>query len=54
MIEIAQDLASTGAVDLFSVSGGSGASRLATGYFVPPDALPEGCLLYTSPSPRDS
>ena len=42
MIEIAQDLASTGAVDLFSVSGGSGASRLATGYFVPPDSLPEG------------
>ena len=42
MIEIARDLASTGAVDLFSVSGGSGASRLATGYFVPPDALPEG------------
>jgi 2,4-dienoyl-CoA reductase-like NADH-dependent reductase (Old Yellow Enzyme family) len=42
MIEIAQSIASTGAVDLFSVSGGSGASRLATGYFVPPDALPEG------------
>ena len=42
MIEIAQSIASTGAVDLFSVSGGSGASRLATGYFVPGDALPEG------------
>ncbi|HEX7347435.1 MAG TPA: FAD-dependent oxidoreductase, partial [Candidatus Limnocylindrales bacterium] len=42
MIEIAQSIASTGAVDVFSVSGGSGASRLATGYFVPGDALPEG------------
>lgn len=42
LIEIAQSIASTGAVDLFSVSGGSGASRLATGYFVPGDALPEG------------
>ncbi|HEV8699596.1 MAG TPA: NAD(P)-binding protein, partial [Candidatus Limnocylindrales bacterium] len=42
MIEIARDLASTGAVDLFSVSGGTGATRLATGYFVPGDALPEG------------
>jgi 2,4-dienoyl-CoA reductase-like NADH-dependent reductase (Old Yellow Enzyme family) len=42
MIEIARSIAATGAVDLFSVSGGSGASRLATGYFVPPDALPEG------------
>jgi hypothetical protein len=35
-------LASTGAVDLFSVSGGTGASRLSTGYFVPGDMLPEG------------
>ncbi len=42
MIEIAQSLASTGAVDLFSVSGGTGATRLSTGYFVPGDALPEG------------
>jgi len=42
MIEVAKSIAATGAVDLFSVSGGSGASRLATGYFVPPDALPEG------------
>jgi 2,4-dienoyl-CoA reductase-like NADH-dependent reductase (Old Yellow Enzyme family) len=42
MIEIARSVASTGAVDLFSVSGGSGASRMATGYFVPGDALPEG------------
>jgi hypothetical protein len=42
MIEIARSLASTGAVDLFSVSGGTGATRLATGYFVPGDALPEG------------
>ncbi len=42
MIEIAQSLASTGAIDLFSVSGGTGATRLSTGYFVPGDALPEG------------
>ena len=42
MIEIARVLASTGAVDLFSVSGGTGASRLSTGYFVPGDMLPEG------------
>src|SRR6186997_796698 len=42
MIEIARMLASTGAVDLFSVSGGTGASRLSTGYFVPGDMLPEG------------
>ena len=42
MIEIAQSLASTGAVDLFSVSGGTGATRLSTGYFVPGDTLPEG------------
>ena len=42
MIEIAQSLASTGAVDLFSVSGGTGATRLSTGYFVPGDMLPEG------------
>ena len=40
MIEIARSLASTGAVDLFSVSGGTGATRLATGYFVPGDMLP--------------
>jgi hypothetical protein len=42
LIEIARMLASTGAVDLFSVSGGTGASRLSTGYFVPGDMLPEG------------
>jgi dimethylglycine catabolism A len=42
MIEIAQSLASTGAVDMFSVSGGTGATRLSTGYFVPGDMLPEG------------
>ena len=42
MIEIARNLAATGAVDLFSVSGGTGATRLSTGYFVPGDALPEG------------
>ncbi|HET9613192.1 MAG TPA: NAD(P)-binding protein [Candidatus Limnocylindrales bacterium] len=42
MIEIARNLAATGAIDLFSVSGGTGATRLSTGYFVPGDALPEG------------
>lgn len=42
MIEIARSLVSTGAIDLFSVSGGTGATRLSTGYFVPGDALPEG------------
>jgi len=42
MIEIARSLATTGAVDLFSVSGGTGATRLSTAYFVPGDLLPEG------------
>ena len=42
MIGIARSLASTGTVDLFSVSGGTGATRLSTGYFVPGDKLPEG------------
>jgi 2,4-dienoyl-CoA reductase-like NADH-dependent reductase (Old Yellow Enzyme family)/threonine dehydrogenase-like Zn-dependent dehydrogenase len=42
LIEIARIFAATGAVDLFSVSGGTGATRLATAYFVPPDELPEG------------
>ncbi|MEP6639537.1 MAG: NAD(P)-binding protein [Chloroflexota bacterium] len=42
MIEIARSVASTGAVDLFSVSGGTGATRLATGFFVPGDMLPMG------------
>jgi len=42
MIEIARSLAATGAVDLFSVSGGTGATRLTTGYFVPGDMLPDG------------
>jgi 2,4-dienoyl-CoA reductase-like NADH-dependent reductase (Old Yellow Enzyme family) len=42
MIEIARSLASTGAIDLFSVSGGTGATRMSVGYFVPGDALPEG------------
>jgi 2,4-dienoyl-CoA reductase-like NADH-dependent reductase (Old Yellow Enzyme family) len=42
MIEIARSLTSTEAVDLFSVSGGTGATRLSTGYFVPGDMLPEG------------
>ncbi|MDA0169609.1 NAD(P)-binding protein [Solirubrobacter taibaiensis] len=42
MIEVAQSLASTGAIDVLSVSGGTGASRLSTAYFVPGDQLPEG------------
>ena len=42
MIEIARSLTSAGAVDLISVSGGTGATRLGTAYFVPGDELPEG------------
>jgi 2,4-dienoyl-CoA reductase-like NADH-dependent reductase (Old Yellow Enzyme family) len=42
LIELARSLASTGAIDVFSVSGGTGASRLSTAYFVPGDELPEG------------
>ena len=43
MIEIARSLASTGAVDLFSVSGGTGATRLADRLLrAAGDALPEG------------
>jgi len=42
MIEIATSLASTGAIDIFSVSAGTGATRLSSAYFVPPDELPEG------------
>jgi 2,4-dienoyl-CoA reductase-like NADH-dependent reductase (Old Yellow Enzyme family) len=42
LIEIGRAFAATGAVDLISVSGGTGATRLSTGYFVPPDELPEG------------
>jgi hypothetical protein len=42
MIDVARSLASTGAIDLFSVSGGTGATRLSTAYFVPGDELPEG------------
>ena len=42
MIEIARSLTASGAVDLISVSGGTGATRLATAYFVPGDELPEG------------
>src|SRR5262249_44938328 len=34
--------AASGAIDLFSVSGGTGATRLTTAYFVPGDELPEG------------
>src|SRR3954451_10499261 len=42
LIEVARSLAATGAIDLFSVSGGTGATRLSTAYFVPGDQLPEG------------
>jgi 2,4-dienoyl-CoA reductase-like NADH-dependent reductase (Old Yellow Enzyme family) len=42
LIEVARSLAATGAIDVFSVSGGTGASRLSTAYFVPGDELPEG------------
>jgi len=42
LIEVARSLAATGAIDLFSVSGGTGATRLSTAYFVPGDGLPEG------------
>jgi 2,4-dienoyl-CoA reductase-like NADH-dependent reductase (Old Yellow Enzyme family) len=42
MIEIARSLTATGAVDLISVSGGTGSTRLGTAHFVPPDELPEG------------
>lgn len=42
MIEIARSLTASGAVDLVSVSGGTGATRLGTAHFVPGDELPEG------------
>jgi len=42
LIEVARSLAATGAIDLFSVSGGTGATRMSTAYFVPGDELPEG------------
>jgi 2,4-dienoyl-CoA reductase-like NADH-dependent reductase (Old Yellow Enzyme family) len=42
LIEVARSLAATGAIDVFSLSGGTGASRLSTAYFVPGDQLPEG------------
>ena len=42
LIEVARSLAASGAIDLFSVSGGTGATRLSTAYFVPGDELPEG------------
>ena len=42
LIEVARSLASTGAIDVFSVSGGTGATRLSTAYFAPGDELPEG------------
>ncbi len=42
LIEVARSLTATGAVDVLSLSGGTGASRLSTAYFVPGDQLPEG------------
>jgi 2,4-dienoyl-CoA reductase-like NADH-dependent reductase (Old Yellow Enzyme family) len=42
LIEIGRAFAATGAVDVFSVSGGTGATRHSTAYFVPGDELPEG------------
>jgi Trk K+ transport system NAD-binding subunit len=42
LIDVARSLAATGAIDLFSVSGGTGATRLSSAYFVPGDELPEG------------
>ena len=42
LIEVAQSFNSTGAIDLLSLSGGTGASRLSTAYAVPGDELPEG------------
>ena len=42
LIEVARSVAASGAIDLFSVSGGTGATRLSTAYFVPGDQLPEG------------
>jgi 2,4-dienoyl-CoA reductase-like NADH-dependent reductase (Old Yellow Enzyme family) len=42
LIEVARSLAASGAIDLFSVSGGTGATRLSSAYFVPGDELPEG------------
>jgi 2,4-dienoyl-CoA reductase-like NADH-dependent reductase (Old Yellow Enzyme family) len=50
MIEIARSMAATAAVDVFSVSGGTGATRLSTAYFVPPDELPQG--VYNEPAIR--
>lgn len=41
LIDVAASIGSSGAVDLFSVSGGSGTSHRATGYFVPPAHVPE-------------
>ena len=42
LIEIARSLTSTGAIDLLSLTGGTGATRLSTAYAVPGDQLPEG------------
>src|SRR3954468_19775684 len=42
MIEIGRSLASSGAIDVFSVSAGTGATRLSSAYFVPGDELSEG------------
>ena len=42
MLDIARSLTASGAVDLLSLTGGTGATKLATGFFVPGDELPEG------------
>jgi 2,4-dienoyl-CoA reductase-like NADH-dependent reductase (Old Yellow Enzyme family) len=42
LIDVARSLAASGAIDVFSVSGGTGATRLSSAYFVPGDELPEG------------
>jgi dimethylglycine catabolism A len=42
MLDIARSLTASGAVDMLSLTGGTGATKLATGFFVPGDELPEG------------
>ena len=42
LIDVARSLAASEAIDVFSVSGGTGATRLSTAYFVPGDEHPEG------------
>jgi dimethylglycine catabolism A len=44
LIEVARAINVSQAIDVFSLSGGSGTSRLATGYFVAPAHLPEAAF----------